>query len=163
MRVTAKIRDRGTTPRGMRRAYGHASKAAWLATAAHFHAHYRQRRFTQAHARAAGYGHRKGELLARGTKAFRNSYTGRKLRLFGHTDPLRFSGVTYEKMRVANISSTRNMGKVAYRGASKFNFQHPRSRIRMSEEFKRILPYEADELGEYYDGQLDIELKKLDK
>lgn len=47
-------------------------------------------------------------------------------------------------------------------GASKFSFKHPKSKIRMHEEFRRILPREADELGQYYDEQLDAEPKKLD-
>ncbi len=163
MKLTATIRDRGTTPRGMRKAYSAAARAAWFATALRFHTVYRDRRFTEEHAREAGYARRKGELLARGSKAFQRSYTGRKLRLFGHTRALEFSGETRNKMRAASISSTRTMGKAAYPGASKFSFRHPKSKIRMQEEFRRILPREADELGQYFDEQLDAELTKLDK
>jgi hypothetical protein len=162
MKLTATIRDRGTTPRGMRKAYSAASREAWFATAVQFHTVYRDRRFTNEHALEAGYGRRKGELLARGTKAFQRSYTGRKLRMFGHTRPLEFTGETRNKMRAASISSTRNMGRAAYPGASKFSFKHPKSKIRMHEEFRRILPREASELGEYYDEQLDAKLKQLD-
>ncbi len=122
----------------------------------------RDARFTEAHARAAGYAHRKGELLPRDTAAFRRSYTGRKLRMFGHTRPLEFSGETRNKVRAASINATNKMGRAAYPGASKFNFRHPKSKIRMNEEFTRLLPHEVEQLGEYYDQQLDIELKKLD-
>lgn len=162
MKVTATIRDRGTTPRGMRKAYSAAARAAWFLTALLFHSVYRDRRFTNDHASEAGYGARKGELMARGTKAFQRSYTGRKLRMFGHTRPLEFTGATRNKMRAASISSTRTMGRAAYPGASKFSFKHPKSKIRMHEEFRRILPKEAEELGNYFDEQLDAELKKLD-
>lgn len=162
MKLTATIRDRGTTPRGMLKAFNAASRAAWFLTALLFHSVYRDRRFSEEHARQAGYGRRKGELLARGSAAFRRSYTGRKERMFGHTRPLEFSGETRAKMRTASISSTRSMGKAAYPGASKFSFKHPKSKLRLHEEYRRILPQEADELGQYYDQQLDLELKKQD-
>ncbi len=163
MRVSAKIRERGNTPRGMKRAFGNASKAAWYLVAMLFHKEYRPKRFTHDHAVEAGYAKRKGELIPRGTKAFRNSYTGRKLRMFGHTNPLEFSGDTKRNVRAASISSTRTGGKAAYAGASKFNFRHPKSKIRMNEEFTRITAREAEELGRYYDQQLDLELAKLDQ
>lgn len=161
--VTIKVRERGNTPRGMKRAFNNASKAAWYATAMEFHRNYRDKRFTIEHAREAGYAHRKGELIARGSAAFRRSYTGRKLRIHGHTNPLEFSGETRKAVRLANISSTNKGGKAAYRGASKFNFNPPRSRVRMSEEFRRITQAEAVELAAYYDRQLDSELKALDR
>ena len=156
--IVARIRDRGATPRKMRPAFNSASKLSWYATALEFHQSLRDKRFTEQHARAAGYAHRKGELLPRGSKAFRQSYTGRKLRMFGHTRPLEFSGETRRKVRFARISSGHRFGRIAYPGASKFNFRHPRSRIVMSEEFRRITQAEAQYLGEIYDADLDKRL-----
>lgn len=162
--VTIKVRERGNTPRGMKRAFNNASKAAWYATAMEFHRNYRDKRFTLEHAREAGYAHRKGELLTRGSAAFRRSYTGRKLRLKQHMNPLEFSGDTRKAMRRGvGVTSTNKGGKAAYRGASKFNFHPPRSRVRMAEEFRRITQAEAVELAAYYDRQLDSELKALDR
>ena len=160
--VSIQVKERGNTPRGMKKAFNAASKAAWYMVALLFHKDYRPRRFTNEHAREAGYAARKGELLTRGTKAFARSYTGRKLRMKGHTRPLEFSGKTKEKVKAASISSTFKGGKAAYRGASKFNFRHSKSKIRMSEEFSRITSREAKELGEYYDQQLDIKLAEQD-
>ena len=161
--VTMKLRDRGLTPRGMKRAFNAASKAAWYLVAKYFHEYYRKARFTEEHAREAGYAARKGELIPRGSKAFQRSYTGRKLRMKHHTRPLEFSGETKEAVKQASITSTSKGGKAAYAGASKFNFRHPKSKIRMSEEFSRITKREAQELGEYYDEQLDIKLAELNK
>jgi hypothetical protein len=161
--LTIKTRERGNTPRGMKRAFNAASKSAWYDVAVRFHAEYRDKRFTEEHAREAGYGHRKGELMARGTKAFRQSYTGRKLRIKGHTRPLEFSGETRQLVRMASISSTAKGGKAAYAGASKFNFKHPKSKIRMSEEFRRVTAKEAEALGQYYDQRLDQHLAEQDK
>ncbi len=73
-----------------------SQKEAWRDVAWEFHTNYRDKRFTPEHAIAAGYTRRKGELIPRDTKAFRQSYTGRKLRMFGHTNPLQFSGDTRE-------------------------------------------------------------------
>lgn len=161
--ITIKTRHRGNTPRGMKRAYNNASKAAWADTAFEFHAHYRDKRFTNEHAQEAGFALRKGEGLPRGSAAFRKSYTGRKLRMMGHTRPLEFSGDTRRKVRSASISSTSKGGKAAYAGASKFNFRHPKSKIRMSEEFKRITAAEAIALGEFYDRRLDHHLALEDQ
>ena len=155
MRLTTHIRDRGKTPRGLKRAYGNAAKEAWYLTALHFHRHYRAKRFTEEHARAAGYARRKGELLPRGTKAFERSYAGRKLKAKGHMLPLVWSGETRDATRFANITSTRNMGRAAYAGAMKLNYRHPKSKIRMGEEFRRVTDAEAKELGEYFDRELD--------
>jgi hypothetical protein len=160
--ITMAIRDRGNTPRGMKRAFNAASKAAWHDTAVEFHRNYRDKRFTPAHAAEAGYMSRKGEQIPRGTKAFRQSYTGRKLRKFGHTNPLEYSGETRRKVRSASISSTSKGGKAAYAGASKFNFRHSRSKIRMSEEFQRITAREAESLGQFYDQRLDYHLAQQD-
>ncbi len=107
---------------------------------------------------AAGFFLRKGEGLPRNSKAFRRSYTGIKLRRFGHTRALEFTGGTRRAIRTASISSTANQGKAAYRGASKFSFRHPKSRIRMSDEFRRLLPTENSELATVYDADLDTRL-----
>lgn len=161
--VTIKTRERGSTPRRMKKAFNAASKEAWYRTALRFHSEYRERRFTEAHALAAGYTKRKGELIARGTKAFRQSYTGRKLRIKGHTLPLVWSGRTKKETERASISSTSKAGRATYRGANTFNFRNPKSKVRMNEEFTRLIPKEAIELGEYYDQQFDLQLKEQDK
>lgn len=156
------IRDRGPVKRGRRRAFGNASKLAWATTAEYFHEHLRDRRFTPEHAQAAGYARRKGELQPAGSKSFRRSYTGRKQKRFGHTNPLQFTGET--RRRIAsefNITSTKKGGKIAYRGASKFSFRHPRSRVRMNEEFRRLIPSEIETLADVFDAALDDELAKL--
>lgn len=161
--ITIQVRDRGATPRGMKRVFNAAQKAAWRDVAWEFHSNYRDKRFTPEHAIAAGYTRRKGEMIPRDTKAFRQSYTGRKLRMFGHTNPLQFTGDTRRAVKWASVSSTSKGGKAAYSGARVFNFRPPRSKVRMGEEFRRITPQEAIELGKYFDQQLDARLKESDK
>lgn len=161
--VAITVRDRGATPRGMKRVFNNAQKAAWADVAWRFHEQYRDKRFTPEHAIEAGYSKRKGELIPRNSAAFRKSYTGRKLRMFGHTNPLQFSGTTRRAVKWASVSSTSKGGKAAYAGARVFNFLPPRSKIRMGEEFRRITQREAIELGKYFDERLDAHLKEADR
>lgn len=157
------VRERGTVPRKMKKVFNASKKEAWHDTAVEFHAEYRDRRFTEQHATAAGYTRRKGEGQAFGSKAWRASYTGKKHRMFGHTRPLEFSGESRRAARQVRVSSTSKGSRAAYAGLRKFNFRHPKSQIRMGEEFRRILPREADELAKHFDRALDQHLKDADK
>lgn len=149
------LRDRGPIAAGMKRAFNNASKTSWQRTALHFHAQLRENRFDPDHQREAGFALRKGQGLPKGSKAYRGSYTGRKERRFGHTRALEFTGDTRRAIKSASVSSTSKGGKVSYPGARAFSFRHPRSKIRMQDEFRRILPAEAEELAHVYDGHLD--------
>jgi hypothetical protein len=158
--LAVSVRDRGPVPRGMKAAFNAASKKAWHDVGEYFHAHLREARFTEEHARAAGYARRKGELMPRGTKAFRRSYTGRKLQRFRHTRPLEFSGETRRAMRMATLAPTSKGVKVRYPGARAFNFRNPKSKVRMNEEFRRLTDAERQLLAELYDRRLDEYLKE---
>lgn len=140
------VKDRGPTPRGMRKIMNAASKESWFDTAVYFHATMSDRRFTQAHASAAGY------------KPRSRAYVRRKLKTFGHTYPLEFTGETRRLVRIANITSTSKGASARYAGARKFNFRNPKSQINMVEEFTRVLPSEAQELTEVFDRGLDRRL-----
>lgn len=145
-----KVTDRGATPRRMLKVHNAANKIAWYQTGLHFHGHMRDNRFTEAHAREAGYKKRKGESLPKGSKGYRRSYTGRKERKWGHTRPLEFSGRTRDAVRTARITSTSKGARVSYSGASTLNFKHPKSQIRMNEEFRTITRAESEQLGEFH-------------
>ncbi len=147
------VTERGVVPRNMRRIFGHLQKAAWQVTAEAFHEHYRDLRFTEAHGKAAGYSPRKGEGTS--GKTFWRSYAGRKRKKFGHSRPLEWSGETRRAVAMANVATTRTHARIAYPGARKLNFRHPKSDIRMSQEFTKILPSEAADLGRRFDDELD--------
>jgi hypothetical protein len=118
----------------------------------------RDERFTKSHARKAHYKKRRGEEAGLSRQAFFSSYTGQKQRKFGHTRPLEFTGETRRLVKTANITSTSKGGKVRYPGARKFNFRNRYSSIRMSEEFRRLLPSEKTELAKEYDKTLNREM-----
>lgn len=159
--LAIEIRERGLQPRGMRRAFNAASKQAWADTAQHFHDYMRDERFTPEHARAAGYAARKGELQPPGTKAFNRSYYGRKLRSkrgggVGKANPLESSGETRRNVATQyRITTTSKRARISYSGARTLNFRHPKSRIRMGDEFRRLLDTERVQLASVYDSALD--------
>lgn len=148
------VRDRGPTPRRLQKVYTAGSKTAWSDAAKYYHATYRPKRFTQAHGLAAGYKKRSGEDLAFGTKAFWLSYIGRKIRLKKHRHPLEWSGRTREGSKFASVSTTRVQAKVKYPRVRVLNFIPG-----LQDEFRRLLPSEAKQLGRVYDGSLNRALK----
>lgn len=153
------IRDRGPIGRGLKAGFNAASKTSWFRTAVYFHSQLRERRFDPQHQEAAGFAKRKGQGIPKASKAYRRSYTGKKESRFGHTRALELTGDTRRAMKSASISSTSNRGRAAYSGASKFSFRHPKSRIRMHDEFRRLLDGEIIELAQVYDEELDQEWK----
>jgi hypothetical protein len=147
------IRERGPAPRGFAKIINQAKRESWEATGAHFHEQMRDNRFTQAHATKAGYGERK------------RRYAFRKLKEEGHTRPLEKSGETRELVRrygtlKATSTNTSSQVRIAYPGARKFNFRHPKSQINMAQEFTTITQDEANRLAQVFDSELDKRINK---
>lgn len=140
------IRDRGSTPRGMARRINGMKKIAWDETGVLFHVDMRDKRFTKAHARAAGYAPRK------------HRYTMRKLKAKKHALPLVWSGKTRRDVREASIVPNSKGVSVRYRGARALNFRHPKSEVRAAAEFTRITQDEANTLAANFDRVLDRQL-----
>jgi hypothetical protein len=142
------IRDRGATPRGMARRMNAMKKVAWDETGLLFHTEMRDKRFSKAHARAAGYAPRT------------HAYTMRKLKAKKHALPLVWSGRTRNAVREANIAPTSNQVNVRYRGARALNFRNPKSQVRAAVEFTTITQAEANTLAAEFDRVLDYQLNK---
>lgn len=166
--LAIEVRQREPIGRGLKRAFNEAAKKAWTETAQYFHDHFRDERFTPEHAVKAGYAKRRGQGLTPGSKEFKRSYYGRKLASdrgggYGKANPLVFSGVTRRAVQTQyRIAATSKGGKVRYAGARALNFRNPNSRIRMNEEFRRLLPEEARRLADVYDSALDTYLKQTE-
>jgi len=145
MTVLAKfnLRDRGSTPRGMARRINAMKKQSWDAAAILFHAEMRDARFSHAHARAAGYAPRS------------RMYEKRKLKRFGHTYPLQFTGRTRRAVNMARITTTGRSARVAYAGARVLNFRNPKSQVNAVLEFTTIIQNEADRIAKEFDNTLD--------
>lgn len=133
-------------------------KQGWADATRYFHDHLRDLRFSEMHAREAGYAPRKGQQAGVGTKAFFRSYTGRKWKKFGHTNPLEFSGATRRAVAgYVSISSTSKGGRAAYPGARVFNFRNPFSNpaMNLNLEFRRITYKETLILAEVVDNSME--------
>jgi hypothetical protein len=134
-----------------------AVKSALTAAAKEWHQKYYAGHFTKAGAQKYGYYKRKGELISPGSKAFRRSYTGKKLRKFGHTDPLKFTGETYHLGKVAKIKATSKQARVILPAG--LNRKHPKSQIRMRDEATRVLPDESSHLKQIAEAEAQRYLK----
>lgn len=138
--------------RSLRKAYTEASQPSWEETGRTFHSRMRPKRFTHAHAKAAGYMARKP------------GYEKRKFRKFGHTDPLVWSGEVKRLVASARVTARKGTGqvgnqggvRVAYPGARKLNRRHADSKIEMQKEFTRVTDDEATELGRYFETRFSM-------
>lgn len=149
------VTERGNVPRRLMGAYNRATKEAWSNTGRYYHVNLRPKRFTKAHGDKAGYRKRSGENLPYGSRGFWRSYYGRKIREKHTNAPFVWSGRSRQAMQMARIVGTKNLARVTYSGARVFNFHHW-----MNNDFRKILPEEAQELARVFDLELNKELTK---
>jgi len=117
---------------------------------------FRPKHFTEAGAREYGYAPRVGERGRMSRKAFGKTYTGYKLRKFGHVNPLEYTGESEERTKAANIIAvaTKERGGVTIKmNAPALNFRRKGSPIDMRREMT--------ELSENEKGLLTAELKNM--
>lgn len=114
-----------------------------------------------------GYKPRKGEA---GNPAYRKgrqvpfpqSYTGRKLRQFGHTDPLVWSGGTRRVVTsMRDVRATSKRVRIVLHGAEHLNYRHPASRIRMADEVRAVNLAEREEAVRIIDRAMDLRLRRV--
>jgi len=122
-----------------------------------WHREMRPKHFTHAGAREYGYSPRKGEAGNRNRKGFASSYTGRKLRLVGHTRPLEFTGEARRLSRIQDIRVTSKRVRIIL--PRKFNFRNPHSRVDMRKEITTVSHREEQELIAAADKDLDRRIK----
>jgi hypothetical protein len=116
--------------------------------------------FTHRATRLYGYGPRKGEPGS--GKAFKGSYTARKLKEFGHTKPLVKTG---EGMRLAENSPVKATASGRGQNASvrvhlpqKFNLRNPNSKTRPADEIRATTRQENNALAEFLVRGIDHDL-----
>jgi hypothetical protein len=126
-----------------------ALKKANELTGVHFRHKLLPERFTEQGGRRLNYTPRRGEFRVGAVKldkASRKLYAVRKFKKLGHSDPLVFSG---EGKRVAlqnpnNVRATRD--KFIIPLPRKYNRSNPKSRIKMSDEIRRVTNRELSAL-----------------
>ena len=139
------IRTRGLAA-GRKAAHNRALKYAWEQTGVYWHEHFREKHFTSAGATEYGYKPRQGERGRQGAKGFSRSYTGRKLKKYGHTRPLELTGQSRASTRTRKVTATSKGARVVMR-APALNFKARGSDINMNEEMRTISPAESKVLS----------------
>lgn len=147
------IRKSGPTPGVMAKERRRIQKASFFKIGTHWHRLYMAEHFkNSAMTRYPGvYKPRKGERGNEHPKGFKYSYTGRKLRRFGHTLPLVFSGQSRRLAGIRDVRSTSNGGRVVIH-ARTFNRKNPDSKINMREEATVVNAAEEKDLTEQFDA-----------
>lgn len=161
--ILLKVRYQGAVP-GVtlgRRELNQVLEKAWFPPGKNWHEQFRPKHFTKEGAAEYGYEPRKGEQSGTSGKAFWRSYTGRKLKKFGHTLPLVFSGELRDKARTARIEATSKGVRVFLTNAGKANFHHPKSTIDMRAELTRISIAEMRESTEILSAAIQEELDRM--
>ena len=143
--IRIRWKDDGPTPRGMKRELNAIKKIAFEQLGIWWHTTMRPKHFTHQGAKEYGYSPRKGERGSKGGGRFRSSYTGRKLRKFGHTLPLVYTGESRALTRIRNVRATSTGVRVIMR-APTLNRQNRNSQVNMREELTRVSIREHNEL-----------------
>lgn len=145
--VTAGILETGPTPKLLRKQLNTIHRETAIDLGSHWHAHYRAKHFTHAGATEYGYQPRAGE---RGSgRAFRGSYTARKLKLHNHTRPLVWSGRSEALAAIRDIRATAVKGSATSRvviHARALNWRRSEKSPDMRREMTTISKSEAAEL-----------------
>lgn len=131
-------------------------KAAWLVAGTWWHKEMRPKHFTKRGAREYGYVPRYGEPGS--GRRFRGSYTGRKLRRFGHTNPLVFTGLSRDLTRVRDVRNTAKGVRVVM-NAPTLNRRPRGGRINMRDEMTRISIAERNQLIRLMDRKIHADLR----
>lgn len=139
------IQERGPVKRGLKREHRRSAKVSWAESGEWFARNMTDKRFTHAHARQAGYTPRK------------RGYEMRKLKRFGHTRPLEFSGRSRLRSRTFRVAATSNGVRLRYPRLRAFNFRNPNSAVDMRAEWEKLLPDELERVGERYELTYDRE------
>lgn len=139
--LTTKITETGPTPKLLRREANEIHRQTALEMGDHWFHNFRAKHFTTAGASEYGYTPRQGERGNAGLKGFRRSYTGRKLRLKGHTRPLVYSGQSENLTKIKDVRATATKeeakGRVVIH-APTFNRKGKGSRCDMRAEIQTI-------------------------
>jgi len=112
--------------------------------------------FTKKGAAEYNYAPRAGEQYARGSKAYKRSYTGNKERRRGHTDPLVWSGKTRDQAKSA--ASRPSNTKIRIHLPVGHLYKNPKSRTDPRDEILRVSEAERAKLTRLFDRELQREL-----
>jgi len=155
-----KITERGATPGILKRELNKLMKKAFEAAGIHWHQEIRPKHFTSAGAGEYGYAARKGERGNVGTHGFARTYTGRKLKAYGHTQPLVLTGESQGMTRMRDVRATSKKVRIVLR-APKLNFRNPDSQANPRAELTAVSQRDAAAMVRCYERALDAGIKQV--
>jgi hypothetical protein len=153
MELTVTKTETGPTPKLLKRAWNDIHRDAAKFAGEYWHIHFRPLHFRNVATRRYGYQFRQGENL-RGAKGFRRSYTGQKLRKFGHTRPLVFSGDSERLTEIRDVRATATGGQFGsaqarvVMPANTLNFRRYPQSPDMRKELTTVIPEEINEISQ---------------
>jgi len=107
------------------------------------------------------YAPRQGERGSGANRKFSATYTGSKLKRYGHTRPLELTGASRRQATAtAVVRSTSKSVRVSF-PAGNLSFSHPSGRINMRREVEAISAADRYELGQIMDNALERKFKIL--
>lgn len=148
----------GPTPRIAKRRLNNIIKAANRDMGIFWWRMMRPKHFTHAGAREYGYTPRKGERG--GGRPFRGSYTAKKLRAFGHTKPLVFSGESKKLAGIRDVRATFKKTRVVIH-ARALNFRSAGSQVDMPAEMIAISVKDAARLVRVKEKSMMARLRRI--
>jgi hypothetical protein len=144
----------------MKREMNRILKECWSLIGQLWHREMRPKHFTHAGAREYGYTPRSGESARPCSKGFRRSYTGRKLRKFGHTLPLVYTGTSRGLTRTGNITATSKGVRIAMH-APALNLRPKGGTINLYDEMTRISQREKGWIERNFHSLVESKLKGI--
>lgn len=139
-------------------------RETWRQIGLYWVAQYRAKHFSRQAYSEYQYAPRQGESGNPDPKGFKRSYTGQKLRRFGHTNPMVYSGRSEQRSRSARVHAvaTRNRSGVdVIMSVPALNFRRPGSPIDMPAEMKRFSAREVVELVRLHRRLMEAKLRDL--
>lgn len=141
--IIIKVTKTGSTPDVSKREFNRIKKRSYRSVGRFWHnSGMKAEHFTDKGRRKYKYAPRKGERLPRSSKAFKSSYSGRKLRQKGHLLPLVFSGDSRSLALSRRKVVATSKGMRAIVNAPGLNRRNPASKIDMRDEMTRVTPDE---------------------
>ena len=156
--MSVSIKMTGTVPKLVKREWNKVKRAGFEAMARSWHQKLRPKHFTKAGAREYRYSPRDGEPGTKGARHFSQSYTGRKLRIFGHTLPLVYTGQSRRLSQLRVITATSKGSKVRIK-APTLNRPRPRGKS-MREEMTTVSRAEQRALSKLVGRFVNFKLRQ---
>ncbi len=156
------IRERGPTPRHVVRVMRTASKAGYEQAGRWWFQECRPKHFTREAYRLYGYTPRVGEGGAAVQKMWKGTYTARKLKKWGHTDPLVYGGFTRRITNSATITATSKSVRVVM-PAGNLAMQPKKARMILLNDAEVVTQHELARMAAIIDRIIDNHLKSANE